>query len=398
VDEAVVATDRTPVGQPCVQRAAAPSQNIYSEGHFIPNVAGIEMFFFFCYSLRTMWIEDVNKPILALSPMADMTDSAFCQIVRKIGGADIVFREMVSAEALVRDNEKTLGMTDFVEAERPIVQQIFGADPLTMAKAAEIVMEHAKPEGIDINMGCPVYKITSNFNGAALMKEAKLAAEIVREMKKVMGDTPLSVKIRLGWDDDEGFKTFIPVLEEAGADLITIHGRTKAQGYSGVSNWDLIRQAKEIATVPLLANGDIHEPHQVWEALEQTGADGVMIARGALGNPWFFQLAINNKQLTIPLEEKIRVILEHATLHAEHSAKQRALSKKHVLAGVNAEELEKTSIVTFRKHLSWYFKSNKLGMEIPGIKEFRSELVRIQSIEELEEILKRLEEHVNSAV
>jgi len=358
-----------------------------------------------------MWINDIldqNKKILALSPMADMTDSAFCQIVRQIGGADVVFREMVSAEALVRDNEKTLGMTDFVDAERPIVQQIFGADPLTMAKAAEIVMEHAGPEGIDINMGCPVYKITSNFNGAALMKEAPLAAEIVREMKKVMGDTPLSVKIRLGWDDDEGFKTFIPVLEEAGVDLITIHGRTKAQGYSGVSNWDLIRQAKEIATVPLLANGDIHEPHQVWEALERTGADGVMIARGALGNPWFFEEALKLRHpkgqskdlggVQISLDKKIRVILEHAKLHVANSAKLKAQAKKNILLGVTAEELEKTSIVTFRKHLSWYFKSTKLGIEIPGIKEFRSELVRIQSIGELEEILKRLEEHVNKLV
>jgi len=114
-----------------------------------------------------MWIHDIvhkNKKIYALSPMADMTDSAFCQIVRQIGGADVVFREMVSSEAIVRDNEKTLGMTDFVEVERPIVQQIFGADPLTMARAAAKVMEHASPEGIDINMGCPVYKITSNFN------------------------------------------------------------------------------------------------------------------------------------------------------------------------------------------------------------------------------------------
>ena len=353
-----------------------------------------------------MWVQDTLKKgkILALSPMADMTDSAFCQIVRKIGGADVVFREMVSAEALVRDNEKTLGMIDFVDAERPIVQQIFGADPLTMAKAAEIVMKHAGPEGIDINMGCPVYKITSNFNGAALMKEPPLAAKIIREMKKVLGDTPLSVKIRLGWDDDNGFKTFIPVLEEAGADLITIHGRTKAQGYSGVSNWDLIRQAKEIATVPLFANGDIHEPHQVWDAIEQTGADGVMIARGALGNPWFFQQAMQirqSKQNMLPallLSEKISMILEHAKLHVANSAKLKAMAKKNKLVGVTAEELEKKSIVTFRKHLSWYFKSNKLGMEIPGIKEFRGQLVRINSVEELEEILKRLEMHVNSAV
>src|SRR3989344_257576 len=189
-----------------------------------------------------MWIQDIQnkkKPILALSPMADMTDSAFCQIVRKIGGADIVFREMVSSEAIVRHNAKTLGMTDFVLAERPIVQQIFGADPRVMARATAIVMEHAAPEGIDINMGCPVYKITSNFNGCALMKEPERAAAIIREMKRAVRESvPISVKIRLGWSNPDDFKTFIPVIEEAGADLITIHGRTKAQGYSGISDWE----------------------------------------------------------------------------------------------------------------------------------------------------------------
>jgi tRNA-dihydrouridine synthase B len=316
-----------------------------------------------------MWINDIlakNKPILALSPMADMTDSSFCQIVRKIGGADIVFREMVSSEALVRDNEKTLGMTDFVEAERPIVQQIFGADPATMARAAEIVMEHAHPEGIDINMGCPVYKITSNFNGAALMKDSELAANIVREMKRAIGDTPLSVKIRLGWDDRDTFKTFIPAIEAAGADLVTIHGRTKAQGYSGESDWERIREAKEIATIPLLANGDIHLPPQVAEALGVTKADGVLIARGALGNPWFFRQTAD-PAFHVSLEERAEVVIEHARLHV----------------GQYGEK----GIMTFRKHLSWYFKTNKIGFEIPHIKEYRKRLVRVASLEELKNIL-----------
>lgn len=314
---------------------------------------------------------DFKKPILALSPMADMTDSAFCQVVRNIGGADVVFREMVSSEALVRENEKTIGMTDFVPAERPIVQQIFGSDAPTMARAAEIVMEHAKPEGIDINMGCPVYKITSNFNGCALMKEPERAAEIIREMKKVMGGTPLSVKIRLGWSNPDDFKNFIPVIEEAGANLITVHGRTKAQGYSGISDWKRISEAKKIATVPLLANGDIHEPHQVKEALEVTGADGVLIARGALGNPWFFsqtqKLMKGETNILIPLEERVRVVLEHAQLHVAQYGER--------------------GIVSFRKHLSWYFKTSRIGFEIEGIKYVREKLVRVNSLEELKNIL-----------
>lgn len=323
-----------------------------------------------------MWINNIlekNKPILALSPMADMTDSAFCQIVRAIGGADIVFREMVSSEAIVRHNEKTLGMTDFVEAERPIVQQIFGADPLTMAKAAEIVMEHAGPEGIDINMGCPVYKITSNFNGAALMKEPPLAAQIIREMKRAIGATPLSVKIRLGWSNPDEFKVFIPVIEEAGADLITMHGRTKAQGYSGVSDWQRIGEAKKIAKVPFIANGDIHESHQVDEVLAQTGCDGVLIARGALGNPWFFKQALDSEYV-VSLSERVEVVLKHARLHVEQCGEK--------------------GVMTFRKHLAWYFKTNKIGFEIPGIKEWRSKLVRVESLEELDMLLKELVRNV----
>lgn len=318
--------------------------------------------------------------------MADMTDTAFCQIVRKIGGADIVFREMVSAEAIVRDNQKTLGMTDFVPAERPIVQQIFGSDPLTMAKAATIVMEHAAPEGIDINMGCPVYKITSNFNGCALMKDPERAAKIVRDMRYAIGDTvPISVKIRLGWSDPDDFKKFIPVIEDAGASLITIHGRTKAQGYSGVSDWNRIAEAKKIARVALLANGDIHEPGQVEEALRVTGADGVLIARGALGNPWFFMQCANYEQNTnirttntvrsdsrpegVSLAARIKVVLEHARLHIAQYGER--------------------GMVTFRKHLAWYFKSSKIGFDVPGIKEIRAELMQVNKYEDLENILQR---------
>lgn len=298
--------------------------------------------------------------------MADMTDSPFCRIVRQIGDVDIVFREMVSSEALVRGNEKTLKMAEFHEEERAIVQQIFGADPLTMARAADIVMQHANPEGIDINMGCPVYKITSNFNGCALMKDPDLASKIIKEMKRAIGDTPLSVKIRLGWSDPDDFKKFIPVIEQAGADLITIHGRTKEQGYSGKSDWNRIAEAKRIATVPLLANGDIHEPEQVDEALEVTGADGVLIARGALGNPWFFS-SVANREKKVTLNERKEVVMKHAKLHIENYGEK--------------------GITSFRKHLSWYFKTNKIGENLVGIKEWRGKLVRVNSLEELEMLL-----------
>lgn len=319
-----------------------------------------------------MWIHNIlskNEKILALSPMADMTDSAFCQAVRTIGGAHVVYREMVSAEAIIRENEKTLGMTDFVPAERPIVQQIFGSDPLTMARAASIVMEHAGPEGIDINMGCPVYKITSNFNGCALMKDPERAVAIIKEMKQAIGDTPLSVKIRLGWSNPDDFKTFIPVIEEAGVNLITMHGRTKAQGYSGASDWHRLGEAKKIARVPFIANGDIHEPHQVKEALDITGADGVLVARGALGNPWFFKQVLD-PSYQISLDERIRVVLMHAAFHVEQYGER--------------------GMTTFRKHLSWYFKTSRMKQEIPGIKEFRMKLMQVSTYAQLEALMKEL--------
>ena len=311
------------------------------------------------------WTEN-KQPILGLAPMADMTDSPFCKTVRSIGGADVVFREMVSSEALVRNSGKTLKMTEFAEEERPIVQQIFGSEPKTMARAARIILDHSNPEGIYINMGCPVYKMTSNFNGAALMKDTELAGRIVKAVKTEIGDVPLSVKIRLGWDNPNQFKKIIPVLEENGIDLISIHGRTKEQGYSGESDWLRIAEAKQMAKVPILANGDISTPELVDEALKITKADGVLIGRGVLGNPWFFY-QYKNTSKEIIIEERIKVIKQHAKVHCNFYGER--------------------GMLTFRKHLSWYFKSNKLGEDFPKIKEFRAKLVRLNSLDELYKLL-----------
>ncbi|MBI2551593.1 tRNA dihydrouridine synthase DusB [Candidatus Uhrbacteria bacterium] len=332
--------------------------------------------------------KSLPRPIIALSPMADMTDSAFCRVVRLAAGSvqlaapkfelnnlaascslpaagyPIMFREMVSSEAVVRGNEKTLGMTDIHPDERPLVQQIFGSEPATMAESARIIEAQHHPEGFDINMGCPVYKITHNFNGAALMKEPARATAIIKAMKAVI-TVPLSVKIRAGWSDKTECFEFAKAIEDAGADLITVHGRTKVQGYSGKSEWDVIRQAKEKVSIPVLANGDIHSPTLVPGALKQTGCDGVLIARGALGNPWFFRdtadVLAGKEPVHITLEERIRVVLMHARLHAE----------QHGQGG----------ITTLRKHLSWYFKGQ------PGVKEWREKMMKMTTLEELEEVL-----------
>lgn len=309
--------------------------------------------------------KDADKPIVALSPMADMTDSEFCLIAKRFG-ARIVFREMVSSEALVRASDKTLDMCVFEEAERPIIQQIFGADPDVMAEAARLVEEKFHPDGIDINMGCPVYKITSNFNGAALMKEPARAAEIVRKMKAAVS-VPLSVKIRLGWSDPRECLEFSPRLEGAGADLLTVHGRTRSQGYSGVADWRMVGEVKKRVSIPVLVNGDIHSPETAKPAVEASGADGALIARGALGNPWILkqieELLKDGKVSTVIDDEtRVRAVIDHTRLMIARWGEERG-------------------VTLMRKHYAWYFKGGQRGKDI------RMRLNQAASLAEVEEIL-----------
>lgn len=279
---------------------------------------------------------------------------------------------MVSAEAVVRGNDKTLNMTDIHPDERPLVQQLFGSDPQTMAEAARIIQEQHHPEGFDVNMGCPVYKIVHNFNGAALMKEPELATKIIQAMK-ASTTVPLSIKIRTGWDDPRECIEFSKVVEAAGADLITLHGRTKSQGYSGQSDWNLIGEVKKGLSIPLLANGDIHTPPLTLKALETTGADGVLIARGALGNPWIFSqiedLLGGREPKAVTLEERVRVVKQHLVYHIEQYGDPST--------GLGAGR----GVVTFRKHLSWYFRG------INGAKPYKDRLHTATTSKEINMIL-----------
>ncbi len=306
------------------------------------------------------------RPILGVSPMADMTDTPF-NLVCKQYGAPIIFKEMISSEAVVRGNPKTLAMAANEDAERPVIQQIFGSDAATMAKAAEKIVSACAPDGIDINMGCPVYKIVSNFDGAALMKEPERAASIVREIKKVV-NVPVSVKTRLGWSDDTDCLDFVRILEDAGADLITVHGRTKTQGYSGTANWERVGEVKKNVSIPVLVNGDIISPETAKKALEVSGADGLLIGRGVLGHPWIFaeiQATMDGTAYESPtLQDRIRIVRMHAELQVRRYGER--------------------GLVKLRKHLPFYFK----GMS--GWKEIREDLVRISTLAELEGILGRL--------
>jgi len=314
--------------------------------------------------------QTLQKPIVALAPMADMSDLPFCLICKQ-HGAPVMFREMVSSEAIARMNPKTLKMAEFDERERPLVQQIFGSDPHVMAEAARIIEEKFHPDAIDINMGCPVYNIVSNFNGAFLIKEPARASAIIKAMKAAV-TVPVSVKTRLGWSKDTDCLEFVKVVEDAGADLISMHGRTKEHGYSGKANWDRIGEARRrVPNVPFLVNGDITSPELARQALEKSGADGALIGRGALGNPWIFRqisdslsgLKANNYQPSA-IEDRLFVIREHARLQVEHYGEH--------------------GLIKLRKHLPWYFKG------FSEWKDVRSELVRVSTLDQLNQILDRI--------
>ena len=304
-----------------------------------------------------------SRPIVGLSPMADLTDLPFCLICKE-RGASLMFREMVSSEAVVRKNPKTLEMARIDERERPLVQQLFGSDPATMAEAARIIEEKFQPDGFDINMGCPVYNIVSNFNGAFLIKEPEHASAIIKAVKDAVS-VPVSVKTRLGWEDDREILEFVKVVEDAGADLVTIHGRTKTQGYTGKANWERVGEARKNTSLPLLVNGDIVSPETAKQAMEQSGADGVLIGRGALGNPWIFRrietYLSDGTLLPEPtIEERFATMISHAENHA---------------ARYNG------SLVKLRKHLPWYVKG------FPHLRDLRAKLVRVSTVDDLKDTL-----------
>lgn len=344
--------------------------------------------------------QNIPRPIIALSPMADMTDSAFCRTVKHVlsplakggvggGSADLImFREMVSAEAVVRGNNKTLDMTSIHTDERPLVQQIFGSDPDVMAEATRIIDREHNPEGFDINMGCPVYKLVCNFNGASLMKEPERAAAIVKAMKAVTSK-PVSVKIRLGWGDPTECFAFAKALEEAGADMLTVHGRTRMQGYSGESDWEMIRKLKETVSIPILANGDIFTAPLAMQALEKTKCDGILIARGSLGNPWIFRqiFELLSQDLTPRPSLKLRVagrpLLQKERGLEAISIEERVDTIRFHL-GLHIEQYGEKAVTTFRKHLTWYLKG------LDGAKKYKERLHTSPSQEDVESILSEM--------
>ncbi len=315
---------------------------------------------------------------LFLAPQAGVSEAPFRRLCRDYG-ADVVVSEFVSADGLVRGSEKTHGYLRFDQAERPIGVQIFGSDPGMMADAASLVTEAYLPDFIDINFGCPVKKVVKRNGGSGCLRDLSLVGEIIRA---VAGATtqPVTAKTRSGFDEATRDPVGIALrMEEAGARMITLHPRTRADMYGGKARWDEIRACVEALEIPVVGNGDIRTGEDALRMREETGCHGIMMARGTHGAPWLFRqarAALDGQPVPSDpgVEERFRVCLRHARNAIEHGGEPRRAA------------------VEFRKHLGWYTKG------IPGGKRLRGELFRVTSLEEMETLLSGyLEARVESA-
>ena len=308
-----------------------------------------------------------------LSPMAGVTDLPFRTICKE-KGCGMLYTEMINAKALCYDDENTKKMLNLEDDGHPVAVQIFGSDPEYMGKAASIMNQYTN-DILDINMGCPAPKVIKNGDGSALMRNPKLAAEVLTAVVK-NSEKPVTLKIRKGWDDNSvNALEIAKIAEECGISALAIHGRTREQYYSGKADWDIIAEIKQSINIPVIGNGDVFDVQDAVNMLEKTKCDAIMIGRGSQGNPWIFN-RINHYMKTgevLPeptLEEKISAAIKHMNLAV-------------------AEHGEYVAVREMRKHIGWYLK---------GLKNSAKYRDQINKITDYKEVISMLEEYVQHSL
>lgn len=313
-------------------------------------------------------VEIKNQVVFA--PMAGVSNISYRQIIKEMG-AGLIYSEMISTMGIVYNGKKTIDLINFNENERPISIQIFGSDLKSFVEAAKYIEENFHPDIIDINMGCPVPKVAIKSQaGSALLKDPDKIYEIVKAVVNST-NTPITVKIRSGWDDKHiNAVEVAQKIESAGASAIAIHARTRSQGYSGSANWNIIKEVKQSVKIPVIGNGDITTPELAKQMLDETGCDAIMIGRATLGNPWIIKEIVHyldtNELLPKPTKiERIEMIKTHYNLLKKYSNTTHAL-------------------LEIRTHALWYLKG------IPGTKEIKTKICQAKTEEEFMNIIKEL--------
>lgn len=320
--------------------------------------------------MKTGKITFDGVPVI-LAPMEDVSELPF-RILCKEMGADLVFSEFIASEGLIRDAEKSIIKLRISEKERPIAIQIFGGETDSLVKAAEKALE-SNPDIIDLNCGCPVKKVVNKGGGAAMLRNPDKMVKAAEEIVKVCGDIPVTVKTRIGWDQDSiNIMDIALRLQDAGISALTIHGRTRCQMYTGAADWNVIASVKNnpAITIPIIGNGDIDSGEKAKQCLDMSHVDGLMIGRAAIGNPWIFN--------------QIKAYLKDGSIIAPPSIEQRVeMCRRHILMSVDYKG-EKRSILEMRHHYGCYFRA------IRNFKPFKMELMKAMSADELMKILDKI--------